>query len=69
MLFLQKTFSLCLLQDTISQGFFNSVNLIVVYPLDGNRPHLLATFENWGWQVAKQLFNFFAVFKPEPLAV
>ena len=32
------------------------------------KPQLLATFENWGWEVAKQFLNFLAIFEPEPLA-
>ena len=44
------------------------INLIDTYPLNENEPQLLATFENWGWKVGKQLLNFLAVFEHETLA-
>ena len=47
---------------------FYSIGLIVDYPLNENRSQLLATFENLGWKVAKQLLDFLVVFKPETLA-
>ena len=45
------------------------INLMVAYPLNENMPRLLATFENWGREVAKQLLIIFlALFEPEPVA-
>ena len=44
------------------------MNLIVAYPLNENKPPLIAASENLGWEVAKQLFNFLAIFKSKPLA-
>ena len=35
--------------------------------MNKNKLQLLATFENWRWEVAQQLLNFFAVFEPELL--
>ena len=66
--FANEKFLLCFLQNTISKCFFYPLNSIVAYPLNGSKPELLAAPENYGWQVPKQLLNFLAPFKPEPLA-
>ena len=47
--------------------FFSLINLIVAYPLNENKHQLLASFESSGWEAAKQLLNFLAVFEPKPL--
>ena len=47
---------------------FYPIDLIVAFPLNENKSQLLATFENLGWKVAKQLLDFLVVFKPEILA-
>ena len=31
------------------------INLVVTYPLNENKPQLLATFKNSDWEVTKQL--------------
>ena len=46
---------------------FYPIDLIVAFPLNENKSQLLATFENLGWKVAKQLLDFLVVFKPEIL--
>ena len=43
--------------------FFYPINLIVAQPLNKNKSQLLATFENWRWEIAEQLLKFFAVFE------
>ena len=55
------------LEGDILLVLFYIISLIVAYPLNENKPQLLATLKNWGWENAKQLLNFLAVFKPEPL--
>ena len=56
------------LERCILLVLFHPINLVVGYLLDENKFQLLATFENWGDEVAKQLLNFLAVFEPDPLA-
>ena len=41
----------------------------IANPLNEKNHQLLAIFENWGSEVAKQLLNFLAVSEPEPLAI
>ena len=53
---------------THSAVLFYPINLIVTYSLNENKAQLLADFENWGWEVAKQLLNVLAVFEPESFA-
>ena len=33
------------------------INLVVTYPLNENKPQLLATFKNSDWEVTKQLLG------------
>ena len=40
--------------------------LLIAYSLNKNKPQFLATFENRGCEVAKQLINFLAVLGPDP---
>ena len=56
--FLQIKGFYCFLKDTFCYCFFYPINLIVAYPLNEKKPRLIVTFENWAWEVAKQLLNF-----------
>ena len=48
--------------------FFYPINLIAAYPLNENKPQLLAMFENRGWEVAKHLLLFLAISENKFLA-
>ena len=41
---------------------FYPISLIVAYTLNENMPQLLKIFENWDWEVSKQLYTFFGSF-------
>ena len=65
--FLQIKFLLSL-EGHILLVLFCPINLVVAFSLNENKPQLLATFENWVWEDAKQLLNFLAAFESKPLA-
>ena len=63
MLFAKNVFTV-FLEGHILLGLLYPISLIVAYALNENKPQLLATFENWGRWVAKQLLRFSVFFSP-----
>ena len=68
MLFCKYKVFAVFLEEHILLAIFLSYWLIVAYPLNENKPQLLVTFENWGWEVAKQLLHFFGRFWDWPVS-
>ena len=49
----------------ISNSIFHLSFRLLREDVNENKPLLLATFENLGWEVAKQLLSFLVIFEPK----
>ena len=45
-----------------ASAYFHSINLIVDYPFNENKPQLQTTFKYWSWEVAEDFLIYLSVY-------